>query len=168
MQSLYGTLRRVARRALEGRTKPGTRPSAVRSRINRDGLQPGVPAPPFTAPDTDGIEHSLEQLRGRNVLLVFTAPDCLPCEALIPDLLELESRDDTAILLVAHGPADEIRAKAAQYDFRLTTVRQPGRRVSKLYGTFATPAAYVVDEEGVITARAIGLREIRDLIGAVG
>jgi thiol-disulfide isomerase/thioredoxin len=102
------------------------------------------------------------------VLLVFTAPDCLPCEALIPDLLDLASRDDPAILLVAHGPADEIRAKAAQHDFRLTTVRQPGRRISKLYGTFATPAAYVVDEEGMIVGRAIGLRAIRNLIGSIG
>jgi peroxiredoxin len=168
MQSLYGTLRRVARRALSGRRKPGTPPPTIRSRINRDGLQLGAPAPTFSALDPDGNEHSLEDLRGRSVLLVFTAPDCLPCEALIPDLLDLASRDDPAILLVAHGPADEIRAKAAQHDFRLTTVRQPGRRISKLYGTFATPAAYVVDEEGMIVGRAIGLRAIRNLIGSIG
>src|SRR5213593_3403958 len=44
------------------------------SRIEREGLKGGTPAPQFTLPDIHGDTYSLEQFRGRKVLLVFTDP----------------------------------------------------------------------------------------------
>src|SRR3989449_10273396 len=42
------------------------------SRIEREGLKRGTPAPQFTLPDIHGDTVSLEQFQGRKVLLVFT------------------------------------------------------------------------------------------------
>ena len=58
----------------------------VDSKINRDGLPAGTPAPDFKLPRLDGGELSLSEYRGKKVLLVFTDPHCGPCEALMPDL----------------------------------------------------------------------------------
>src|SRR5207247_6303020 len=61
--------------------------SLARSRIKRDGLKAGTPAPDFRLPRLDGRgDLSLENLRGRRVLLVFSSPHCGPCDALAPAL----------------------------------------------------------------------------------
>src|SRR5207253_10986900 len=46
------------------------------SRIEREGLKAGTPAPDFNLPDVHGQPVSLEQFRGQKVLLVFTDPQC--------------------------------------------------------------------------------------------
>src|SRR6266545_7714424 len=61
--------------------------SLARSRIKRDGLKAGTPAPEFRLPRLDGRgELSLVELRGRRVLMVFSSPQCGPCNALAPEL----------------------------------------------------------------------------------
>jgi peroxiredoxin len=53
--------------------------SLARTKIKRDGLRPGTPAPDFTLPRLDGGELTLTELRGQRVLLVFSSPHCPPC-----------------------------------------------------------------------------------------
>ena len=52
----------------------GKSKSLARSRINRDGLKAGTRALNFRLPRLEGGELSLEELRGRRVLLVFSDP----------------------------------------------------------------------------------------------
>jgi peroxiredoxin len=68
--------------------KVGTR-DLSRSKIRRDGLEPGTAAPDFTLPCVDGGELSLSQFRGRRVLLIFSDPHCSPCDELLPELERL-------------------------------------------------------------------------------
>jgi len=61
--------------------------SLTRSKIKRDGLKAGTPAPDFRLPRLDGRgDLSLEEFRGRRVFLVFSSPHCGPCDALAPQL----------------------------------------------------------------------------------
>jgi peroxiredoxin len=61
--------------------------SLAKSKITRDGLKAGTPAPDFRLPRLDGRgELSLSDFRGRRVLLVFSSPQCGPCNALAPEL----------------------------------------------------------------------------------
>src|SRR2546422_546010 len=62
--------------------------SLARSRIKREGLKAGTSAPSFRLPRLDGGELSLEALRGKGALLVFSDPHCGPCNALAPQLEE--------------------------------------------------------------------------------
>ena len=55
-------------------------PSLARSRLNRHGLKAGTVAPEFRLPRIDGGELSLADFRGARVLLVFSDPDCGPCD----------------------------------------------------------------------------------------
>ena len=149
---------RSARRRL-----PGERPLNA-SRIERNGLPAGTPAPAFRLPDLDGHPVSLEEYRGRRVLLVFTDPHCGPCDQLAPDLVRLfqeHRQDGLAVIVVGRGDATENRRKAAAYGFEFPVVRQERWEISRRYGIFATPVAFLIDEKGVIARNvARGVEEI--------
>src|SRR5439155_5036652 len=59
------------------------------SKLIREGLKAGTPAPTFRLPRLDGGELALEEYRGRRVLLVFSDPHCGPCNQLAPQLEQL-------------------------------------------------------------------------------
>jgi peroxiredoxin len=123
------------------------------SRIEREGLKAGTMAPPFVLPDLTGRDVSLEEHRGRRTLVVFSDPDCGPCDVLLPDLagLHREHRDNgLAVVMVSRGGVEENRRKAEGSGVEFPVVIQPGWKLSKKYGIFATPVAFLVDEGGVI------------------
>ena len=71
----------------DGRADRFSQRSVARSRIKRDGLSAGTPAPDFRLPRLDGRgDLALGDLHGRRVLLVFSSPHCGPCNALAPEL----------------------------------------------------------------------------------
>jgi peroxiredoxin len=140
-----------------GKRLPGERPLSE-SRIEREGLKAGTPAPSFRLPDIHGRVRTLEEFRGRRVLLVFTDPHCGPCEGLAPELVRLhEEHGDggAAIVLVGRGEPEENRRKAEQHGIEFPFVIQEGWRLSRAYGIFATPVAFLIDKQGVI-ARNVG------------
>ncbi len=157
----------MAREAMGERPKrrrlPGERPLS-QSRLVRDGLKAGTPAPPFRLPDLQGETVALEDYRGRRLLLVFTDPHCGPCEELAPHLARLQGQweeDGLGLILVARGDVDENRRKADAYGFEFPVVLQERWNLSKEYGIFAVPVAFLIDEEGVIAKGvARGVEEI--------
>lgn len=138
------------------------------SRLNRGGLPAGTHAPDFTLPDLSGKKRSLKDFRGKRVLLVFSDPDCGPCDALTPRLTELHKQHSTngvEVLMVSRGERKANRAKAKQHDCEFPVVLQKGWRTSKDYAMFGTPVAYLIDEEGVIAKEvAIGPDAILSLV----
>jgi peroxiredoxin len=138
----------LARATAEGRRRLGTERSLERSRLERDGLPQGSAAPEFELESLDGETLSLRDYRGRSVLLVFSDPDCGPCNALLPDLAGLQ--DDVEIVMVSRGDPEENRTKAARHGLDFPVAVQRGWTVSKQYGIFATPVAFLIDEGGVI------------------
>src|SRR5262249_35824544 len=82
-------------------------PSLARSRLNRSGLKAGAVAPDFRLPRIDGGELALADLRGGRVLLVFSDPDCGPCDELAPRLQELHlRRRDLQVVEVSRRDAE--------------------------------------------------------------
>lgn len=133
-------------------TLPGARPLSE-SRIPRDGLSAGTPAPTFTLPDVYGKTVSLESYRGRRVLLVFSDPNCGPCDELAPHLARLDREHRTnnlAVVMVGRGDVEENRKKAEELGLEFPVVMQEKWKLSKEYGIFATPVGYLIDENGVI------------------
>jgi peroxiredoxin len=134
------------------------------SRIERNGLKPGTPAPSFQLPDIHGSTVSLEEYRGRRVLLVFSDPHCGPCDELAPQLARLhqEHRDNNlAIIMVGRGDAEENRSKAERHGVEFPVVLQEQWKLSKEYGIFVTPVAFLIGEDGLIKKTvARGVEEI--------
>ena len=127
--------------------------SLAGSRINRDGLTPGTPAPDFTLPTVEDGTLTLRQYRGRRVLLVFSDPDCVPCSALAPRLQALsETIDDVQIVMVSRGDLAANRKKVDELGLGFPIALQKHWEISRAYGKFVTPMAYLINEHGVIAA----------------
>jgi peroxiredoxin len=123
------------------------------SHIERNGLRAGTPAPRFRLPDLQGNQVSLDDYRSRRVLLVFSDPHCGPCDELAPHLARLhqEHRNNgLAVILVGRGSEEENRIKAERFGFEFPVVLQDKWKLSKEYGIFATPVAFLIAENGVI------------------
>lgn len=140
-------------------------PSLARSRLNRDGLKAGTQAPEFRLPLIGGDELALQDCRGRRVLLVFSDPDCGPCDELAPQLQELHlERPDLQVLVVSRRDPEATRAKAEQLELTFPIVMQKQWELSLQYGMFATPIGYLIDEQGVLLRDvAVGVAPILQL-----
>ena len=124
-----------------------------KSRLVRDGLKAGTVAPDFQLPRVGGTEVSLAQYKGRRVLLVFSDPKCGPCDELAPKLQQLRVQGAACdILMVSRGGVDANLHKMAEHGITFPVTLQEHWEISRLYGMFATPIAYLIDEEGIIAA----------------
>ena len=127
--------------------------SLARSKIRRDGLKAGEPAPDFRLPRLDGRgELSLDELRGDRVLLIFSDPHCGPCNALAPELEKFhrDRRGDIAVVMISRGDPADNRAKVKEYGLTFPILLQQQWEISRRYALFATPIAYIIDDAGMI------------------
>jgi peroxiredoxin len=121
------------------------------SHLNRSGLKAGTPAPDFRLPRLDSGELSLEEYRGRRLLLVFSDPECGPCDKLAPQLERLHrQRPEPALVMVSRRDAEANRRKVQEQGLTFPVVLQKHWEVSLRYGMFATPIGYLIDEQGII------------------
>jgi peroxiredoxin len=143
--------------------------SLANSRINRDGLRVGTMAPAFSLPTVDGRAVALADYAGRRVLLVFSDPACGPCMELLPRLDAAARVSDVPVLVISRGTVDANRHKLVQARSSLTVALQANWEISKLYAKFATPIAYLLDEQGRIASEvATGGPAILSLLSISG
>ena len=164
--------------------------SLARSKLKRDGLKPGEPAPDFQLPCLDGTERSLQDFRGRRVLLVFSDPHCGPCSTLAPRLEQFhrengeeggcgslspggrnEGEGDHSlppqVVMISRGDPKENRAKVKEHRLTFIVLLQQRWEISRRYAIFATPVAYLIDESGVLQHDvAVGVDAILNLLQA--
>ena len=166
--------------------------SLARSKIKRDGLKAGTPAPDFRLPRLDGRgDLTLSELRGKPMLLVFSSPHCGPCNALAPELEKFHRKNEgrarhsvraespTAesgaqrtdapysinVVMISKGEPKENRAKVKEHGLTFPVVLQQQWEISRRYAMFATPIAYLIDEAGVvINDVAVGTDAILELM----
>ena len=137
------------------------------------------------------------------MLLVFSSPDCGPCNALAPELERfyrttlaspsmnlalapsprpsppLRERvadrqgegeiPGLAVVMISKGEPKENRAKVKEHGLTIPVVLQQQWEISRRYAMFATPVAYLIDEQGVITHDvAVGTDAILELLAEAG
>jgi peroxiredoxin len=165
------TLREKEREATARAQSAGLPVKDIRhSRITRDGLSAGTPAPEFSLPDLAGKIHTSSEFRGKRILLVFSDPDCGPCQQLAPTLAQLHQSlgpGNPQIVMISRGDPETNRMKAEQHGITFPLLIQPGWAVSKEYGIFATPVGYLINQDGQIEHDvAIGAEAILQLASA--
>jgi methylamine dehydrogenase accessory protein MauD len=124
------------------------------SRLGRCGLKIGKKAPDFTLPSLAGTEVALHDFAGRKVLLVFTQSGCGPCETILPELNRLMRRG-VQVLVVNKGELDATRKWTTELGLHFPVRVQNGLDISKKYEVFATPFAFLINEQGVIASKGI-------------
>ena len=151
-------------RAPSGRPGSRARPNAAASCAT--GSRQGRRRPPGASPISSGETVSLSDFLGTPLLLVFSDPDCQPCQVLAPRLERLHRRGtDPSIVMVSRGDLEENRRKAAEHQLSFPIVRQRHWEVSRAYGMFATPIGYLIDSAGSLASgAAVGAEAILQLI----
>jgi peroxiredoxin len=151
----------------DGRASRFSNRSLARSKIKRDGLKAGTPAPDFRLPRLDGQgEMVLADLHGRPALLVFSDPHCGPCSAVAPQLQKFHrEHPEIGLVMISRGEPKDNRAKVKEHGLTFPILLQRQWEISRLYAMFATPVAYLIDATGVIAADvAVGSDAIVELM----
>ena len=135
------------------------------------GLAEGTPAPSFRLDGIYGETMTLEALRssGNPVLLVFTDPNCGPCNALMPELGRWQRMyaSRMTIAVIGNGTTEANRAKAVEHGLS-NVLLQPDGQVSAAYRVRGTPTAVLVGDDGTIgSSLAEGVEAIRALVTRV-
>jgi peroxiredoxin len=119
------------------------------------------PAPEFTLNDSAGNSVNLSSLRGKVVLLNFWATWCGGCQIEISWFMEFQARYKNDGLAVIGISTDDdgwksvspyMKEKKLNY-----TIMVDDAKVGKLYGLDSMPMTILIDRDGKIAAKHVGL-----------
>ena len=129
-------------------------------------LEPGSKAPDFTLQDQDGVPHSLEQYRGRKVILYFypkdSTPGCTKQACSYSERLPQIREAGAVVLGVSKDSVASHRKFADKYGLAFTLLADPERKVIEAYDVWkekknygkttmgVVRTTYLIDENGVI------------------
>jgi peroxiredoxin len=158
--------------AVEAQVRAGAGNSAT----TIDGSTPvelpeGTLAPAFQLEGLYGETMTLDALRSSDkpVLLVFTDPNCSPCNNLMPELgqWQREFANRLTFAVIGCGTVEANRAKTVEHG--LTNVLlQRDREVAEAYQARPTPSGVLVRADGTIGSPvAGGVAAIRQLVATV-
>jgi thiol-disulfide isomerase/thioredoxin len=120
-------------------------------------------APAFQLNDLEGKPLSLAEAKGKIVLLNFWATWCGPCRAEIADLVDLQKRYAEKLEIIAlatdEDDADEVRRFVLKsgINYRVAMISDEVRR--DYGGIAALPTSFVIDAQGRIVQKHVGLND---------
>lgn len=122
-------------------------------------LRVGAAAPAFKAPDQDGAEVSLADLRGRWVVLYFYPRDDTPgctteaCE--FTEGIEAFRGLDAEVLGCSPDSPEKHRKFIAKYDLGVRLLSDPDHEVMEAYGAWGEKSMYGRTTMGVIRSTVL-------------
>ncbi|MDL2298817.1 TlpA family protein disulfide reductase [Synergistaceae bacterium OttesenSCG-928-D05] len=128
-------------------------------------LEIGAQVPNFTLSDMDGKKVSLEDFRGKPVLLNFWASWCPPCRAEMPDFNELNAeleKSKEAVLLAINltDGRRETKNKAEKYlasnNLKLNVLLDEKGTAAEIFDIRGIPTTIVIDAKGVMRGQIVG------------
>ncbi len=122
-------------------------------------LQIGSPAPKFTLPDLNGHQVSLDQFKGRIVMVDFWATWCGPCRMTMPLLgnLEREYRDTMTLLAInLQEPKNVVRDYVQKQNINSQVLLDENGSVGEVYGTDSIPMQVLIDKNGIVRHIQVG------------
>ncbi|MBO8165494.1 MAG: TlpA family protein disulfide reductase [Brevibacillus sp.] len=110
----------------------------------------------------------LEEFRGQPVVLNFWASWCLPCRTETPDLVALHEKYSGRVSFigvnVTHKDAlDDVQRFVGDYSITYPVALDRSGAVSKQYRIAAMPTSFVLNGDGVIVYKKIGVVSRREL-----
>jgi thiol-disulfide isomerase/thioredoxin/Flp pilus assembly protein TadD len=117
-------------------------------------------APAFTVTTLDGSSFSLDQMKGRVVLVDFWATWCGPCMEELPQLKQI-AKDfavQPLVILSISWDEDEQTWKkfVAKNQMTWPQYRDTNHRIGNLFEVKALPGYFTIDSDGVLTTEMLG------------
>src|SRR5271170_4632767 len=109
--------------------------------------QVGMAAPDFTVHD-QGQTVSLDQYRGKTVVLNFWASWCPPCLEEFPSLMQLQQQVPNVVVLAVSFDTDDAAYRQYVADNHLDNmvlVRDDSQKSNLAFGTTRPPETYIID-----------------------
>lgn len=134
----------------------------TRKREERFLTMVNKPAPAFTATDLSGKTYTLEELKGKTVVLNFWFIGCKPCIMEMPHLNEVVQKykqEDVVFLAFALDQEDELRKFLAKTPFQYNIVPDANMIARDAYGVNAFPTSMVIDKNGILLDYMTGYSE---------
>lgn len=128
----------------------------------------GASAPVFHLLNDNGERHSLEDYRGKVVLLNFWATWCPPCLQEFPDLETLyRLLRDKGFVVIGINEEDsdfkKAREKVARFrealPFTFLVLYDTQGEAAENYGVSQLPVSYLISREGKVLERILGFRK---------
>lgn len=137
--------------------------------------QAPIPALDFTLTDQFGNTHTLDQYKGKTILLNFWATWCGPCRSEMPDLQSVyedygNNEKDLVVLGVAapnlgqEGSAEDITAFLEENGYTYPTLMNEDASLFYSYGISSFPTTFMIDKNGNVYGYIMGAqsREVFD------
>lgn len=129
--------------------------------------QAPVPALDFTLTDQFGNTHTLEEYKGKTILLNFWATWCGPCRSEMPDLQSIyedygKNEKDLVVLGVAapnlgqEGSEADITAFLEENGYTYPTLMNTDASLFYSYGISSFPTTFMIDKDGNVYGYIIG------------
>ena len=122
-----------------------------------------IEAHDFRAELNDGTIINLKDYHHRFLLLNFWATWCVPCLKEMPDLEEAyQKMGSKKLIVLAVGMGEDkksIRKFNEKYGFTFPMIADKKLEIARLYGVENIPITYLINPEGVIIGRALGIRD---------
>jgi len=131
-------------------------------------LQPGTPAPNFTADSATSGTFRLSDYRGRIVVLDFWATWCGPCMRAMPHLQNIASRfgnSNVVVLAVCSWDSPDaavnwIRSHPSGVTYAIDPAGEhTDLAISNDYHVSGIPSTYIIDQGGTIVDGDVGMDE---------
>ena len=139
--------------------------------------QAPIPALDFTLTDQFGNTHTLDQYKGKTILLNFWGTWCGPCRSEMPDLQAIyedygNNEKDLVVLGVAapnlgqEGSAEDITAFLEENGYTYPTLMNEDASLFYSYGISSFPTTFMIDKNGNVYGYIMGAqsREVFDNI----
>lgn len=121
----------------------------------------GKSALDFMVKDVNGKSHKLSDYQSKNVLIVFWATWCPPCNMEIPHLIELRNaigEDELEILAISNEDPELVKKFATDKKLNYTAVSVGESTLPAPFsGVTSIPTSFYIDKSGVIKLATEGL-----------
>jgi cytochrome c biogenesis protein CcmG, thiol:disulfide interchange protein DsbE len=127
-----------------------------------DRVEIGARAPAYRAISLAGDSVSIEQQRGKVLLLNVWATWCHPCRTEIPELRAIHDKyksrglELVGVSVDSDGADDGIREFMNDFKMNYAIWRDPDERVSSQFLIVGVPATFLIDREGILRWRKTG------------
>lgn len=135
-----------------------------------DELKKGAPAVDIKVVDLNGNEATLNDILSGDELtqLDFFQTTCKFCIQAMPDLVELDKRDDVRVVLVDVGESVEtVKEFMKKQEIALPVVVDESGEIAQKYFISGFPTSVFIDKDGILKGGVVGYRAMDDMIKVI-